>query len=158
MRGRGYYTSPVGELMILSVGDAVTHVLFNKDERKEEVRTAVIEQCIGELDEYFKKGRKFFTVELKAEGTEFQKRVWAELLTIPFGKTISYEELALRLGDIKAIRAAAVANSVNPIAVIIPCHRVIGKNGELTGYAGGLDNKQWLLFHEGSLMKQLSLF
>lgn len=158
MRGRGYYTSPVGELMILSVDDAVTHVLFNKDERKEEVRTAVIEQCIQELDEYFKKGRKFFTVELKAEGTEFQKRVWAELLTIPFGKTISYEELAVRLGDIKAIRAAGVANSVNPIAVIIPCHRVIGKNGELTGYAGGLENKQWLLFHEGSLMKQLSLF
>jgi methylated-DNA-[protein]-cysteine S-methyltransferase len=144
--------------MILSVDDAVTHVLFNKDERKEEVRTAVIEQCIQELDEYFKKGRKFFTVELKAEGTEFQKRVWAELLTIPFGKTISYEELAVRLGDIKAIRAAGVANSVNPIAVIIPCHRVIGKNGELTGYAGGLENKQWLLFHEGSLMKQLSLF
>ena len=158
MRGRGYYTSPVGELMILSVDDAVTHVLFNKDERKEEVRTAVIEQCIQELDEYFTKGRKFFTVELKAEGTEFQKRVWAELLTIPFGETISYEELAVRLGDIKAIRAAAVANSVNPIAIIIPCHRVIGKNGELTGYAGGLDNKQWLLFHEGSLMKQLSLF
>lgn len=144
--------------MVLSVDDAVTHVLFNKDERKEEVRTAVIEQCIQELDEYFKKGRKFFTVELKAEGTEFQQRVWTELLTIPFGKTISYEELAVRLGDIKAIRAAAVANSVNPIAIIIPCHRVIGKNGELTGYAGGLDNKQWLLFHEGSLMKQLSLF
>ena len=158
MRGRGYYTSPVGELMILSVDDAVTHVLFNKDERKEEVRTAVIEQCIQELDEYFKKGRKFFSVELRAEGTEFQKRVWTELLTIPFGKTISYEELAVRLGDIRAIRAAGVANSVNPIAVIIPCHRVIGKNGELTGYAGGLENKQWLLFHEGSLMKQLSLF
>ncbi len=158
MRGRGYYTSPIGELMILSVDDAVTHVLFNNDERKEEVRTAVIEQCIQELDEYFKKGRKFFTVNLKAEGTEFQKKVWTELLTIPFGTTISYEELAVRLGDIKAIRAAGVANSVNPIAVIIPCHRVIGKNGELTGYAGGLDNKQWLLFHEGSLMKQLSLF
>ncbi len=158
MRGRGYYVSPVGELMILSSDDAITHVLFNHEERGEEVRTAVIDQCIGELDEYFKKGRKFFNVELRADGTDFQKRVWAELLTIPFGKTISYEELALRLGDIKSIRAAGVANSVNPIAIIIPCHRVIGKNGDLTGYAGGIENKQWLLHHEGSLMRQLSLF
>jgi methylated-DNA-[protein]-cysteine S-methyltransferase len=118
----------------------------------------VIEQCILELDEYFNKGRKFFTIELNPSGTEFQKRVWNELLTIPFGKTVSYEALAIRIGDIKAIRAVGLANGQNPIAVIIPCHRVIGKNGDLTGYAGGIENKEWLLYHEGSLLRQLNLF
>jgi methylated-DNA-[protein]-cysteine S-methyltransferase len=118
----------------------------------------VIEQCILELDEYFNKGRKFFTIELNPAGTEFQKRVWNELLTIPFGKTVSYEALAIRIGDIKAIRAVGLANGQNPIAVIIPCHRVIGKNGDLTGYAGGIENKEWLLYHEGSLLRQLNLF
>ena len=158
MKGTAYYSSPVGELLIESDGDAITTVNFLRDSKKEEVRTAVIEQCIEELNEYFFKGRKFFTVELNFVGSVFQKKVWNELMTIPYGKTISYEALAIRIGDIKAIRAVGLANGQNPIAIIAPCHRVIGKNGDLVGYGGGMDNKIWLLHHEGSLLKQLSLF
>jgi methylated-DNA-[protein]-cysteine S-methyltransferase len=158
MKGSAYYSSPVGDLLIESEGDAIITVSFLKDSKKEEVRTAVIEQCIEELNEYFFKGRKFFTVELNMIGSVFQKKVWTELLTIPYGKTVSYEEVAIRVGDIKSIRAVGLANGQNPIAIIVPCHRVIGKNGDLVGYGGGMDNKEWLLHHEGSLLKQLSLF
>lgn len=156
--GVAYYSSPLGDLLITSENDAVTSVLFKKDEEKlPEHMTTVIEQCILELDEYFHKGRKFFTVEMNPVGTTFQKRVWNELINIPFGKTISYETLAIQLGDVKAIRAVGLANGQNPISIMIPCHRVIGKNGDLTGYAGGIENKEWLLYHEGSRMKQLTL-
>jgi methylated-DNA-[protein]-cysteine S-methyltransferase len=158
MKGSAYYSSPVGDLLIESEGDAIITVNFLKDSKKEEVRTAVIDQCIEELNEYFFKGRKFFTVELNLVGSVFQKKVWTELLTIPYGKTTSYEEVAIRVGDIKSIRAVGLANGQNPIAIIVPCHRVIGKNGDLVGYGGGMDNKEWLLHHEGSLLKQLSLF
>jgi methylated-DNA-[protein]-cysteine S-methyltransferase len=158
MKGSAYYSSPVGDLLIESEGDAIITVNFLKDSKKEEVRTAVIDQCIEELNEYFFKGRKFFTVELNLVGSVFQKKVWTELLTIPYGKTTSYEEVAIRVGDIKSIRAVGLANGQNPIAIIVPCHRVIGKNGDLVGYGGGMDNKDWLLHHEGSLLKQLSLF
>jgi methylated-DNA-[protein]-cysteine S-methyltransferase len=158
MKGLAYYTSPVGDLIVESEEDKITTVNFLKDTRQEETPTAIIEQCIEELDEYFYKGRKFFTVELEPRGTEFQKKVWSELLTIPYGTTISYEALAIRIGNIKSIRAVGLANGQNPIAIIIPCHRVIGKGGQLVGYGGGLDNKEWLLYHEGALLKQLTLF
>jgi methylated-DNA-[protein]-cysteine S-methyltransferase len=158
MKGLAYYTSPVGELLIESEDDKIVTVNFLKDTKQEDVRTAVIEQCIAELDEYFFKGRKFFTVELNPRGTAFQLKVWSELLTIPYGETISYEALAIRIGNIKSIRAVGLANGQNPIAIIIPCHRVIGKGGELVGYGGGLENKEWLLYHEGALLKQLMLF
>ncbi|RAW03503.1 cysteine methyltransferase [Pseudochryseolinea flava] len=157
-QGIGYYESPVGTLLIESQDDAITTVNFLKDIRRQPIVTPVITQCIEELDEYFYKGRKFFTVEIQLNGTDFQKRVWNELTTIPFGTTTSYEDIALRIGDIKSIRAVGVANGQNPIAIIVPCHRVIGKNGDLVGYGGGMDNKEWLLHHEGSLLKQLSLF
>jgi methylated-DNA-[protein]-cysteine S-methyltransferase len=156
--GIGYYQSPVGDLVITSEDDGITSVLFSPESRQEERLTSVIEQCILELEEYFLKGRKFFTVELKPRGTQFQQKVWNELLTIPFGKTISYEALAIRIGDINAIRAVGLANGQNPISIIVPCHRVIGKNGDLTGYAGGIENKEWLLYHEGSILRQLNLF
>jgi methylated-DNA-[protein]-cysteine S-methyltransferase len=155
--GLAYYSAPIGDLLITSENNAITSILFSKEERQVEHRTSVIEQCILELDEYFNKGRKFFTVEVNPVGTTFQKRVWNELVNIPFGKTISYETLAIRLGDVKAIRAVGLANGQNPVSIIIPCHRVIGKNGDLTGYAGGLENKEWLLYHEGSRMRQLTL-
>jgi methylated-DNA-[protein]-cysteine S-methyltransferase len=113
---------------------------------------------LNELDEYFTARRKFFTVDLDLRGTAFQQRVWNELLTIPYGTTISYEALAVRLGNIKAIRAVGLANGQNPVAILVPCHRVIGKSGSLIGYGGGLENKEWLLYHEGALRKQLSLF
>jgi methylated-DNA-[protein]-cysteine S-methyltransferase len=158
MNGIGYYESPTGLLKIVSSDVGVTEVTFSEDKIEPEHRTNIVDKCIEELDEYFHKGRKFFSVELDLKGTIFQKKVWSELQTIPFGTTISYEELAIRIGDIKAIRAVGLANGMNPVAVIVPCHRVIGKNGDLTGYAGGLQNKEWLLYHEGSLLKQLNLF
>jgi methylated-DNA-[protein]-cysteine S-methyltransferase len=101
-----------------------------------------------QLDEYFSRKREAFTLPLDLKGTEFQKKVWAELLNIPFGKTVSYKELSIRLGDVKAIRAVAAANGANPVSIIVPCHRVIGSDGSPTGYAGGLWRKQWLLEHE----------
>ena len=158
MTGRAYYSSPVGDLLIESEGNKITTVNFLKTERQETKITPVIEQCISELEEYFYKGRKFFTVELDPHGTDFQRKVWNELLNIPYGRTCSYESLALRVGDLNAVRAVGLANGQNPIAVIIPCHRVIGKNGDLIGYGGGLDNKVWLLQHEGAFSEQLTLF
>jgi methylated-DNA-[protein]-cysteine S-methyltransferase len=158
MNGLAYYASPLGELLIESAEGKITTLNFLKDSKREETYTSVIEQCILELDEYFYRGRKFFNVELNPNGTAFQKKVWNELLTIPYGKTISYENLAIRLGNIKSIRAVGLANGQNPIAIIIPCHRVIGKGGSLVGYGGGLENKEWLLNHEGAILKQLTLF
>jgi methylated-DNA-[protein]-cysteine S-methyltransferase len=158
MRGRAYYSSPVGDLLIESEEEKILTVAFLKDTRQEEHKTKATDQCIKELDEYFFKGRKFFTVDLDLQGTAFQVKVWNELLNIPYGQTISYEELAVRVGNIKSIRAVGLANGQNPVAIIVPCHRVIGKNGELVGYGGGVDHKEWLLYHEGSLLKQLSLF
>ena len=158
MNGRAYYRSPVGELVIESVNDKITLLNFIKSQKLEETITPVIEQCIQELDEYFYQGRKFFTVDLDLQGSDFQTKVWNDLLTIPYGKTISYEALAIRVGDIKSIRAVGLANGQNPIAIIVPCHRVIGKNGDLVGYGGGLENKTWLLQHEGAFSEQLKLF
>lgn len=160
MNGRAYYQSPLGPLLIESNGDKITllHFVRPDKEKQEEHRTPVVEQCIMELEEYFFQGRKFFTVELDPLGSDFQKNVWNNLIDIPYGRTISYEELAIRTGDIKAIRAVGFANNQNPIAIIIPCHRVIGKNGDLVGYGGGLETKTWLLQHEGAFSEQLKLF
>jgi methylated-DNA-[protein]-cysteine S-methyltransferase len=158
-KGIAYYrNSPVGNLIIESENNSIIRIGFWKDACSAENLTPAIEQCIQELEEYFLKGRKFFTFNLGFRGTEFQNKVWRELINIPYGTTISYEELAIRLGDTKLMRAVGLANGQNPIAIVVPCHRVIGKNGNLTGYGGGLENKQWLLEHEGALLKQLSLF
>lgn len=158
-KGIAYYrNSPVGNLIIESEDNSITRIGFWKETCGTGSLTPVIEQCLHELEEYFSKGRKFFTFNLDFRGTEFQTRVWHELLNIPYGTTISYEELAIRLGDVKSIRAVGLANGQNAIAIVVPCHRVIGKNGNLTGYGGGLENKQWLLEHEGAVLKQLSLF
>ena len=108
-----------------------------------------------QLKEYFGGERKQFDLPLEIEGTEFQKRVWNELLIIPYGRTISYKELAVRLGDEKVIRAAASANGANPLPVVIPCHRVIGSDGSLIGYGGGLEIKAKLLVLEGSRQQDL---
>lgn len=109
----------------------------------------------NQLKEYFAGTRKKFDVPLNIEGTEFQKKVWNELIKIPYGKTISYKTLSEKLGDVKAIRAVGKANGKNPIAIIIPCHRVIGANGKLTGYASGLHIKEKLLLLEGALNPEL---
>ncbi len=116
----------------------------------------ILKLCCEELDLYFLHRLKKFSVPLHFIGTPFRQRVWSELLHIPYGTTVSYWQIAQRLGDEKAIRAVGTANGHNPIGIIVPCHRVIGSNGQLTGYAGGLWRKQWLLEWEGAL--GLSLF
>ena len=112
------------------------------------VTPEVLKDAVQQLSEYFEGNRTEFQLKLNPKGTEFQQKVWNALLQIPFGKTTSYQQLTLQLGDPKAIRAVASANGKNPLWIIIPCHRVIGSDGSLTGYAGGLHRKQWLLDHE----------
>ncbi|MBO0342194.1 methylated-DNA--[protein]-cysteine S-methyltransferase [Flagellimonas profundi] len=116
-----------------------------------------LKDAVRQFQEYFKGDRTVFNLKLNPTGTDFQKKVWDALLKIPFGKTISYLELSKQLGDVKAIRAVASANGKNPLWIVVPCHRVIGTNGDLTGYAGGLHRKKWLLEHE-SPAKQTTLF
>ncbi|WP_297633097.1 methylated-DNA--[protein]-cysteine S-methyltransferase [uncultured Clostridium sp.] len=144
----GYYESPIGVLKI----EASEKVLFGVDfvEKKEEVleKTEFIEEVIRQLDEYFKGERMNFNLEVELEGTEFQKKAWTALMEIPYGKTISYKEQAMKIENEKAVRAIGGANGKNNIAIIIPCHRVIGSNKKLTGYNGGIDKKGWLLNHE----------
>lgn len=152
-----YYKSPIGNLRILANEAYITEIQFSDEYFKMDLLPNQIKQCINELDEYFNGKRRVFTIPINPSGTEFQGRVWNQLCKIPFGKTISYIELARQLGDEKAIRAVGTANGQNPIPIIIPCHRVIGNDGSLTGYAGGLLKKQWLLEHEGAI-QQRSLF
>ncbi|GAB3713537.1 methylated-DNA--[protein]-cysteine S-methyltransferase [Flavobacterium koreense] len=116
-----------------------------------------LQEAVSQLQEYFEGKRKDFDFKLNPKGTDFQKKVWQELLNIPFGKTMSYMDLSKKLGDVKAIRAVASANGKNPLWIVVPCHRVIGTDGSLTGYAGGLWRKKWLLEHETPSHQQ-SLF
>ncbi len=113
-----------------------------------------LKNSVTQLNEYFEGKREEFTFKLNPKGTEFQQKVWQELLKIPFGKTMSYLDLSKKLGDVKAIRAVASANGKNPLWIVVPCHRVIGTDGSLTGYAGGLWRKKWLLEHENPTNQQ----
>jgi methylated-DNA-[protein]-cysteine S-methyltransferase len=137
--------SPLGTLILKSDGRSITGVSFSDKVLQESNPCELLENCKDQLENYFSGKRKAFDVPLNPEGTDFQKRVWNELLRIPYGETITYMELAVRLGDAKAIRAVGTANGRNPIAIIIPCHRVIGAGNKLTGYAGGIWRKKWLL-------------
>ncbi|KIC93887.1 methylated-DNA--[protein]-cysteine S-methyltransferase [Flavihumibacter solisilvae] len=148
-----YYHSPIGILRVTVTDSYVQEVHFCNDDEKENVvadaaLTPLLQQCLDELIEYFQGVRKQFDLPVHQEGTSFQQSVWSELTAIPYGRTISYLELSRRLGDPKAIRAAASTNGKNQVAIIVPCHRVIGSNRELIGYAGGLWRKRWLLEHE----------
>jgi methylated-DNA-[protein]-cysteine S-methyltransferase len=144
-----YYKSPIGFIKIQSSEKGIQSLIFVDDAEGEGQRAKGLGSNISlQLDEYFQKKRESFDLELDLEGTEFQKRVWNELMKIPFGKTTTYKELSLKLGNLKAIRAVGTANGANPVSIIIPCHRVIGSDGSLTGYAGGLWRKKWLLEHE----------
>lgn len=131
--------------------------VLDTDEETAEVIPEILEDAVYQLQEYFEGRRKSFSLTLNPEGTDFQKRVWAALQEIPYGKTVSYLGLSKTLGDVKAIRAVAAANGKNPLWIVVPCHRVIGSDGSLVGYAGGLHRKKWLLNHE-SPAKQQSLF
>lgn len=147
------YTSPIGRIKIVANSDCIHSITF-----VEETAThpnigigespAVIHQCIDELIAYFNGTSTQFTVPIHQEGTDFQQKVWNELYEVPYATTLSYASLAKKLGDPKVIRAAAAANGKNKIAIIVPCHRIIGSDRNLTGYAWGLPRKKWLLQHE----------
>ena len=149
--------TPLGFAEITGDENGLVSITVSDMERPLDIIPEVLEDAVHQLKEYFEGVRKTFDLTLNPQGTDFQKRVWEALLTIPFGKTVSYLELSKRLGDVKAIRAVAAANGKNPLWIVVPCHRVIGSNGDLVGYAGGLHRKKWLLEHE-SPSKQQTLF
>ncbi len=144
-----YYDSPIGLIEISGTYDSITSIFYLGDRSATQFESnPYLEYCVNQLIEYFNGTRKEFELNLQPDGTEFQKKVWNELLKIPFGETKSYLWQSKMVGDTLAIRAVASANGQNKISIIIPCHRVIGSNGSLTGYAGGLWRKKWLLLHE----------
>ena len=153
------YRSPIGSILIESTDEFITALLF-MDEKKEAMakdklgietgtNDDIIALCRQQLNEYFKGTRREFDFPFQQSGTAFQQKIWAGLLQIPYGKTISYLDLSKKTGDAKAIRAVGTTNGKNQLCIVVPCHRVIGSNGDLTGYAGGLWRKRWLLEHEG---------
>lgn len=150
-----YYQSPIGLLKIISTENYICEVSFHdkttKTTAKKKHLTPLLIQSIEQLIQYFNGERRQFDFPIHQPGTDFQQAVWNELLTIPFAKTISYLELARRIGDTKATRAVANANGKNNLAIIVPCHRVIGSNRDLIGYGGGLWRKKWLLEHEAKV-------
>jgi len=145
----GYMSSPLGTIRLKFSGKGLFSLIFTDDPVNEFLPSKEMESCAGQLKEYFGGTLKAFDLKLDLQGTPFRKSVWIELLKIKFGQTISYSALSRKVGDIKAIRAVANANAKNPISIVVPCHRVIGSDGSLTGYAGGLWRKKWLLEHEG---------
>jgi methylated-DNA-[protein]-cysteine S-methyltransferase len=154
-----FYTetdSPVGPLMLAGTGDALTVISFERGRRVPREldwvrREAPFREALGQLRAYFRGRLRDFDLPLAPRGTPFELRVWRALGKIPYGRTISYGELARRIGNPNASRAVGLANGRNPLPIVIPCHRVIGANGKLTGYGGGLDTKRWLLTLEGAL-------
>ncbi|MEA2551949.1 MAG: methylated-DNA-[protein]-cysteine S-methyltransferase [Fimbriimonadaceae bacterium] len=171
------FDSPIGQLLLTSDGASITR-LFMEDyeggptassdflgtngharfgslphaDWQDGAALPMIRKAKDQIDEFFAGNRHDFDLPLKPEGTEFQRTVWDELTRIPFGKTISYGELARRIGKREASRAVGLANGRNPISIIVPCHRVIGASGRLTGYGGGIDRKEWLLGHEATVL------
>ena len=154
-------TSPVGELRLVAGPRGLRAILWNAEDVARiasvndgdliEGRSDVLEQAVSQLDEYFAGTRRDFDLPLDPIGTPFQQSAWMVLRTIPYGRTISYGQQALQLGDPRKARAVGAANGQNPLSIVVPCHRVIGSNGHLTGFGGGLDAKSWLLDHEHQL-------
>ena len=157
-----YQQTPIGIAKIVGDFNGIQSVsVLDDDTVSEETLNASVpeclQKCVVQLDEYFKGKRESFNLTVNPKGTKFQLKVWKSLLKIKYGKTTNYLTQSKSLGDVKAIRAVATANGKNPLWIVIPCHRVIGSDGSLTGYAGGIWRKQWLLNHENPV-KQQSLF
>lgn len=153
-----FLKTPQGTLKLSGSQAGISEIKFLNE--KQETSTDIpnfLLPAVQQLQAYFMGELKEFDLKLDLQGTDFQKKVWQALLEIPYGKTISYLELSRKLGDVKAIRAVASANGKNPVWIVVPCHRVIGSDGSLTGYAGGIERKKFLLEHEGALTQQ-SLF
>lgn len=150
---KAYYSSEIGLIEIVGTVESIKAVNFvEADTVDPDFNPAhpspALAACLAQLAEYFSGERREFSLKLEPEGTVFQQEVWRQLSTIPYGQTVSYLDIAHLVGDEKAVRAVGAANGQNPIAIIVPCHRVIGRNGQLTGYGGGLWRKAWLLNHE----------
>jgi methylated-DNA-[protein]-cysteine S-methyltransferase len=152
---RTYYSSPIGILEISGTEEGIASIIFVDEAGKTNSVPEVLNNAYIQLEEYFNGRRKVFDLKLDARGTEFQRKVWDELINIPFGETVTYKDIAIKLGDSNAVRAVGNANGKNPVSIVVPCHRVIGTNGRLTGYAGGLERKAWLLKHEKDNMKNV---
>lgn len=142
------FTSPLGLIEVTASDAGVLSVQFEAQAQHTNQPNRWTSACVEELKSYFEGSLLSFTVTLDQNGTEFQQQVWQALTEVPYGQTASYLDIAKRINNPKAIRAVGSANGRNPIAIIVPCHRIIGSNGTLTGYAGGLDKKSWLLAHE----------
>ena len=152
-----FFKCPLGVVKIVGDASGISEISILDDGEVSNFVPKELEQAVIQLQEYFEGKRTHFDLKINPKGTDFQRSVWHELLNIPFGKTLSYMELSKKVGDVKAIRAVASANGKNPLWIVIPCHRVIGKDGSLTGYAGELWRKKWLLEHENPTIQQ-SLF
>ena len=152
-----YIKTPLGITKIMGDENGISVISVSDEGDISEQIPAVLQEAVSQLMAYFEGKRTTFDFKLNPKGTDFQQKVWNGLLEIPFGKTMSYLELSKKLGDVKAIRAVASANGKNPLWIVVPCHRVIGTDGSLTGYAGGLWRKKWLLEHENPTTQQ-SLF
>lgn len=157
MEQTAYIESPLGITTIIGDEEGVSVISVTQEGKLSAEIPEVLQEAVRQLQEYFEGKRTDFTFKLNPKGTEFQQKVWKSLLEIPYGKTVSYMDQTKKLGDIKAIRAVASANGKNPLWIVVPCHRVIGTNGSLTGYAGGIWRKKWLLEHENPTQQQ-SLF
>jgi methylated-DNA-[protein]-cysteine S-methyltransferase len=158
--------SPIGRLWLQADGLSLTGLYMDvpgrpvqgMKDRQADAKAGPLPEAVRQLREYFAGNRREFDLPLRMDGTEFQRRVWRALTEIPYGETWSYGELAKRIGNPNASRAVGLANGRNPISIVVPCHRVIGADGSLTGYGGGLQRKQWLLTHEGVQDRQRPLF
>jgi methylated-DNA-[protein]-cysteine S-methyltransferase len=153
MKNVFFYEYPIGKVGIAEEDGAISRVFFGGKKKLpgfETVETSLIKKAAAQLGEYFEGKRKKFDLRLTLKGTDFQVSVWKALQTIPFGETRSYTDIAVQVGRGKAVRAVGMANNRNPIVIIVPCHRVIGRDGSLTGYGGGLPAKQYLLNLEQS--------
>lgn len=150
-----YYESPLGLIEIKATDQGISQVIFCGDKTFDVHSCPLIAECITQLQNYFNGKLKTFALPLDWKGTSFQEQVWTALTQIPYGKTNSYLDIARAIGNAKAVRAVGGANGRNPISIIVPCHRVIGANATLTGYAGGISRKQWLLKHEGAQLQLL---
>lgn len=159
---RSYFRSldsPVGRIVLVSNDTCLKSLTFSNEQVEEsENLPEILQKTVHQLKEYFEGSRFQFDLELDPDGTGFQKKVWKLLLKVPYGTTKSYHEIAIQTGSVLNTRAVGAANGKNPIAIVVPCHRVIGSDGKLVGYAGGLERKKWLLLHEAQHSKQETLF
>jgi len=152
MDSYNYFESPIGLIELGGAPQALTSVRFVEENREDVTSNTLLDEAARQLAAYFAGDRHGFDIPFALTGSEFQQAVWMQLWTISYGKMVSYQDIADGLGNPRAVRAVGAANGQNPIAIIVPCHRVVGSNGKLVGYGGGLWRKEWLLRHEGALL------